>query len=273
MRPIAPATIRLGAVLLVLASVAGCAARPPNDAHIPPFARLPYERFAREAAVAIALREWRLFDRPVQDAAPGTGPLLALDQKPERLAGLWQRVGEYWWLGPDADAAERDWTGKHDGHGTVFPPDEDGRHAWSAAFISYVMRMAGAGSRFPYSGSHSDYINQARDASLGRVSSPAVRAERPDLYAPRLGDLICYGRGRGRAVRFEDLPAAYFPSHCDIVAGVEPGQLSVVGGNVEDAVAMKHVPTTADGKLAGPDEVPVDTRYPWFVVVRVLYDR
>ena len=267
------ATVRLGAALLILAVLAACVARPAVDAHLPPFARLPYEPFSREAAVAIALREWRLFDRPVRDDAPGAGSLSDADRKLERLPGLWQRIGEYWWLGLNADAAERGWTGKHDGHGAAFPPDEDGSYAWSAAFISYVMRMAGAGSRFPYSGSHSDYINQGRDASLGRIASPAVRAERPDLYAPQLGDLVCYGRGWANTVRFEDFPADYFPSHCDIVVGVEPGQLSVVGGNVEDAVAMKHVPTTADGELAGPEQVPVDDRYPWFMVVWVLYDR
>ena len=49
------------------ALAAGCApARPPAlDAHIPPFARLPYQRFSREAAVQIALGEWRAFRQPV----------------------------------------------------------------------------------------------------------------------------------------------------------------------------------------------------------------
>jgi hypothetical protein len=45
----------------------------------------------------------------------------------------------------------------------------------------------------------------------------------------------------------------------------------VIGGNVDDAVTMKHVPTTTDGMLAGPDGTVVDPRYGWFVVIRVLY--
>jgi hypothetical protein len=47
--------------------------------------------------------------------------------------------------------------------------------------------------------------------------------------------------------------------------------LTVVGGNVDDAVTMKHVPTTPDGMLVRPDNSIVDTRYGWFVVIRVLY--
>ena len=33
--------------------------------------------------------------------------------------------------------------------------------AWSSAFISYLMRLAGAGDDFKYSSSHSQYISQA----------------------------------------------------------------------------------------------------------------
>jgi hypothetical protein len=56
------------------------------------------------------------------------------------------------------------------------------------------------------------------------------------------------------------------------VVQVAPGQLSVIGGNVDDAVTMKHVPITPDGKLAEPDGTVLDTRYPWMVVLRVLYE-
>ena len=49
--------------------------------------------------------------------------------------------------------------------------------------------------------------------------------------------------------------------------------LSVLGGNVDDAVTMKHVPTTATGMLAAPDGTVVDSRYPWLTVLRVTYAR
>ena len=50
-----------------------------------------------------------------------------------------------------------------------------------------------------------------------------------------------------------------------------PGQLSVIGGNVAAGVRMKHIPTTAEGMLADSSGQVLDARYPWFVVVRVLY--
>ena len=52
-----------------------------------------------------------------------------------------------------------------------------------------------------------------------------------------------------------------------------PGSLSVIGGNVADAVALSHVPVTGQGKLAGPDGVVLDQRHTWFTVLQVLYDR
>jgi hypothetical protein len=278
MRPLAPAL-----ALLVLAGCAGPSPTPPtptsartaqqipSDAHVPDFARVPYEPLSRASVVGIALREWRLFGQGVDDDPPGSRPPPEPDQKPERWPGLWQRVGEYWWLGVDPNDREAAWTGEHDETGTEFPADQDGRYAWSAAFVSYVMRIAGAGPRFPYSPTHSDYINTAREMALGQTTGWAITAERPDAYAPRLGDLICVGRGRSGALRYDNLPAGKFPAHCDIVVQATPGQLSVIGGNVDDAVTMKHVPTTPDGKLAEPDGTVLDTRYPWMVVLRVLY--
>ena len=61
---------------------------------------------------------------------------------------------------------------------SCFPASEDGTYAWSAAFVSYVMRIAGAGARFPYSASHSDYINLAKQMKLGQTSGWLIVAER-----------------------------------------------------------------------------------------------
>ncbi len=61
------------------------------DAHVPPFAKAPFEPFSREAVVAIALREWRLFGQNVADPDAEASRII----KPEREPGLWQRVGEY----------------------------------------------------------------------------------------------------------------------------------------------------------------------------------
>ncbi|HEX3863444.1 MAG TPA: DUF2272 domain-containing protein [Stellaceae bacterium] len=258
--------------LLLLLGLTACGSAPssvravgpagfPDDVHIPPFARLPYQPFSREAAIQIALREWRAFGQPV--VIPNTE--LPFDN--ERAEGLWQRVGEYWWLGLPMGTHEQGFTGMHDDNGRVFAATEDGNYAWSAAFIDYVMRMAGAGHRFPYSPTHSDYINAARQGGAGIV----IAAMRPEQYAPQRGDLICMSRTR-RPMRYDDLPTGRFPGHCDIVVAVNQGSLDVIGGNVDNSVSMKHIPVTADGHLAGPDGVVVDPDHPWFVVLQVQYD-
>lgn len=239
------------------------------DDHVPDFAQRSFEPFARNDVAAIALREWRLFGMPVDDDAPETRPIPDTPLlKPERQPGLWERIGEYWWIGQDPYEREASWTGKHDADGQRFDFEHDGHYAWSAAFISYVMRVAGAGDRFPYSPNHATYINAAASGSTSALHAQPVGA-----YAPQLGDIVCYGRGSGARVRYEMLPTSYgFPAHCAIVVAREPNRIAVIGGNVDDAVTLTHVPVGPDGRLASPDGTVYDTRYPWLVVLQVDYD-
>ena len=281
--------LRVLAALLGAARLAACTKGPPKQAlvtnsaapqlltagfgQVPPFSRLSYAPFSRADAVAIALREWRLWGSAIDDDPPGTRPPRGADEKPERFPGLWQRVGEYWWEGEDSGSVTAYWTGKHDGNGQVFSAGQDSHYPWSAAFLSYIMRIAGAGERFPYSAAHAEYINAAKSqADAGGVGSYAVVAERPERYAPQPGDLICLGRGGSRALTYDELPTASFPGHCDIVVAATPGQLTVIGGNVDDTVTEKHIPTSTTGTLADAGGTILDSRYPWFVVLRVLYD-
>jgi hypothetical protein len=267
-------TRRLGLVALVLAlALAACAPERPaggpsaavDDIHIPPYARWPYQPFSRNAAVQIALREWRAFGSPV--VTPGE----ELPYDAERTDGLWQRVGDYWWLGLPMSAPDQGMTGKHDRNGQVFPMSRDGYYAWSAIFIDYVMRMAGAGHHFPYSPLHADYINAAKEEALGQRHDLAITAMPAESYAPQPGDLVCMWRG-SNPVHFADLPASRFPGHCDIVAATHPGSIDGIGGNVANTVAMWRIPVTADGRLVNPDGTVVDPAHPWFVVLRVNYD-
>ena len=258
----------------LLAACAAPAPSVPPPGPVPAFATKTDEPFNRADTVAIALREWRLFGSKVDDRPPAERPPSPPPQdKAERQPGLWERVGEYWWVGLAVPAdrtppREEFWTGKHDDSGGLFPAADDGRYAWSAAFISYVMRIAGAGPRFPYSPNHATYVNAA-----AAHRSPILQAMAPQSYPPRPGDLICFGRHAARALTFADLPTGYvWPGHCAIVVDAQPNVLSVIGGNVDDAVTMTHVPVTPDGTLAAPDGAIVDQRYPWFVVLRVLYD-
>ena len=258
--------------LLLLFCLAGCGSRPvaptislvrppPDDSQVPDYAKRPFEPFSRVNAVAIALREWRAFGSVVNDAPPGPGGPRSM--RPDHQPGLWQRVGDYWWGGQAFNSKESGWTGQYDSFGMPFQSDAP---AWSAAFVSYVMRSAGAGAKFTYSPLHADYINAAAR------SEGALRAERPESYAPQAGDVICVGRADARGMRFEDLPGPRFLSHCDIVVAARPGELEVIGGNVVGGVTLKHVPTTGGGTLATADGTVVDRRFSWFVVLRVLYE-
>jgi hypothetical protein len=239
----------------------GCANGPPG----PPYTWAPNQPFSRAAIIAISLREWRLFGEQVND-----DDHLNWD-KPERTEGLYQRVGEYWRVGMNPNLPQARWTGKHDEHGNEFPPEEDEKYAWSAAFICYVMRTAGAANAFPYAPDHAAYINAAKRSTLGIDHGWLVSAESPDAYAPVPGDLICHGRDQAASLRYVDLPTTgSFPSHCDIVVeSAKAGVIGVIGGNVADTVTKRHIPVTADGKLADLEGVVLDQRRKWLVVLRV----
>ncbi len=232
------------------------------SAHAPPFALRPYEAFSRGNAVAIALTEWRAWGGRVDDD-DGAGYVQSQATMGERQPGLWQRVGEYWWQGMPPGTREAAWTGMHDAAGRIFPVAANGDYAWSAAFISYVMRLAGAGPHFPYAPDHAFYINDAARAAKGEIAQPLLIAENPASYAPLPGDLVCLSRGPH--LTFADLPTrGSFPAHCAIVTSVAPGTDTIVGGNVDDAVTATHLHTGADGRLAHNTD-------DWFVILRVRY--
>jgi hypothetical protein len=243
-------------ILLLTLGLGGCAAQ----THAPPFASVPYAPFSRTNAVAIALDEWRLWGSRVDDSGGG-GYVQTDAAMAERQPGLWERVGEYWWEGLNAGEPDARWTGKHDGAGRIFSVAANGDYAWSAAFISYVMRVAGAGPDFPYSADHATYINYAARPGARRL----LVAENPTDYAPRPGDLVCFPRDWASRLRFAELPTTYdFPAHCGIVVGGGVRSVSIVGGNVDDAVMMEHLHTNDAGELSG-------NRENWFVVLQVRY--
>ena len=99
-----------------------------------------------------------------------------------------------------------------------------------------------------------------------------IQAEPPNGYAPVVGDLICYERNGAATLTYAALPSGRFTGHCGLVVAQAPGQISIIGGNVEDAVALTHVPVTEQGMLATPDGTVLDQRYPWLVVIRVAYN-
>jgi peptidoglycan hydrolase-like protein with peptidoglycan-binding domain len=135
--------------------------------------------------------------------------------------------------------------------------------AWSAAFISWVMRKAGAGSAFKYSSAHTDYVGAAKLNRLASNNNP-FHAYRITEMAPRVGDLVCVERqdinGNWSGVTYDNVDKGFRASHCDIVTAVQPGKLTIVGGNVSNTVGQKTISIDSRGLITAP-------RY--YAVVRV----
>ena len=146
--------------------------------------------------------------------------------KKETDEGFWQRVGIYW------QAVGRNLTGRN----ADFP--------WSAAFVSYIMKTAGAGDKFRYSASHSVYIRAAIN-NRNNVNA-SFRGLKPLELTLKEGDLVGYPRQNG--VSYDSLPPD-FKSHCDIVVAVRAGEIDVIGGNVGNSVTLKTLRTNTLGQI------------------------
>ncbi|SNY65084.1 phage tail tip lysozyme [Paractinoplanes atraurantiacus] len=129
-------------------------------------------------------------------------------------------------------------------------PAYQGVHPWSAVFISYVMRTAGAGAHFAYSPAHQTYIRAARRNRLGNVTGNPFWAYRVDEVAPRIGDLVCNARA-GSGATYDNIGDAQTRStHCDVVTEIQQGRVRVIGGNVGQTVGEKWLTTRPDGRLS-----------------------
>ena len=187
----------------------------------------------------ISRREWEFFGKQtIRD-----GHIVNPGHR-ETEEGYWQKVGVFWKEGVNLPL-----TGK------------DTDEPWSAAFISYVMRKAGAGERFLYSEWHAHYIQRAMKAREEQDPNYGFWGYRLSERAPQLGDLVCYAREDG--VDFDHLPPV-FKSHCDLVVAVRPREIDVIGGNVEDSVTLKTLATDDKGML-------IDKNNKWIAVLRNLF--
>ena len=115
--------------------------------------------------------------------------------------------------------------------------------AWSSAFISYLMKMAGAGDDFKYAPSHSQYISQAVK-NRKENNAKKFKAYKPNEVDVKVGDLVCYPRQSG--VGYDS--GAGYKSHCDLIISVNGNTAVGVGGNVSDSVSKKNY-ALKDGKI------------------------
>jgi hypothetical protein len=164
----------------------------------------------REALVKIANRQHSLFS--------------ALDEGEEPLRS--QILDRYW-------------------IGSGFPRPEKGvEEPWSAMFISWCIKQAGATSEdFLFSPRHSRFVHKAIENAKGNKGN--FRAFRIDEHAPKLGDLIHGNRDHGNITFEQAAENDDYDSHSAIVVGFgedSNGRIAVtVGGNEKDSIRRAHV--------------------------------
>jgi hypothetical protein len=144
------------------------------------------------------------------------------------------------------------------------------RPAWSAAFISYVMKTAGAGDRFSYVVAHclyfQDFVDRPGPALFEAV--PATDA------APQVGDIVHFGRGEAKhhdfaAARADFGDDGWYPSHGAVVVAVdrEGGAIRTIGGNESNSVRETTFALDGHGRLQ-PRRVG-SQNLPWIGLLRL----
>lgn len=199
-----------------------------------------------DAVVALSEHELNLF---------GDG------SKKEWMEDVYLEVGKYWnKLAENKQyQAWQGYNGRSDirfdkkGH-----PIKDGNRnqPWSAAFISYVMALAGAGKEFSYSPSHSVYIVKALKEASKAKSNAAFIARRHADYTPRVGDMIACERQPAFNPNFDTyvdyVKQKKYEAHCDFVVSISGSKLTTIGGNVSNSVKRKTWPLSK-GKIGNFD--------------------
>ena len=223
----------------------------------------------RDRLVRIALAEWEDWGRPFIDH---TGPAISapLDERREDDDETFPAMLAYWNAVPGREETIAENIARVRSRSVNPPPWTE--VPWSAAFISFLARTAGYDrADIPWADAHWRIVDVMLARERDFPEEAAFSAHAPDERPPVPGDMLCAGRGeaRGRYAVPEDRAAEMgraVPMHCDIVVGIRPGAVEVVGGNLGDAVRMAVLPALPDGRL---DQAPVEgaPELPaWFVL-------
>ncbi len=185
-------------------------------------------------------------------------------KRKETDAAVYQRVGDYWAAVPVPGFDGR--TELKDSKGKPYRP------AWSAAFVSYVVKQAGAGAKFKTTKAHCHYVEAARAAAADGANK-AYHAADPYSAVPAVGDIVVAGREYAEQLTYKQAELAYmadgfYPSHGDFVVSVDiqKREAVVIGGNVGDSVATKRLALSPSGRLL--DRKDGNKVLPWLALLR-----
>ncbi len=170
---------------------------------------------AKEALISAAVTEWLRFDR---------------GKKLEFEDPQYKYIGEYW------SKIDLNHNGK--------TRDEP----WSAAFISFVARVAGY-DNFKFAQAHSTYVHDAVDKRKENVTTAPFWGFEVNEHKPQLGDLICKSRAGVHITSMASLPKGGFTSHCDIVVEIKEEVVLTLGGNVQQSVSTTSYSLDNNGFL------------------------
>lgn len=124
--------------------------------------------------------------------------------------------------------------------------------AWSAVFISFIVRQATLAKSFKFAQRHTTYMSDSKNAKLAGDASRAYWAVKLSERKLQIGDMVgAYrtGPGCGSAVKtYNSLPGD-FCSHCDVVVSIRGNEALTIGGNVGNTVKVTKVPLTATGRV------------------------
>lgn len=195
-----------------------------------------YFTSVKRKVVALAESEWKRFGRQYMNE---NGRITKTGGQ-ETDKGFDKRIGDYWKaVGLNYDGQDTDF-------------------AWSAAFISWLFKNSGAGDKFPYNASHSYYVHEAIQSRLANKFNAPLVGYRVNEYAPKVGDLIAYGR-QGNSNLYNAPPP--YASHVDLVVSKGKNYIEVIGGNVSNSVTKRKIRTDNSGKID-------DYRNAWFAVIK-----
>jgi hypothetical protein len=182
----------------------------------------------------------------------------------ETDAAVYKRVGDYWAAVPETGLDGR--TLLKDSKGKPYRP------AWSAAFISFVLKQAGVGNKFKTTKAHCHYVELGRLAAATNAKK-AYHALDPYSATPAIGDIVVAGREYAEQLTFKQAELAYkadgfYPSHGDFVIEVDAprGEVVVAGGNVGDSVAPKRLLLSPKARLI--DRQDGGKVLPWLALLR-----
>jgi hypothetical protein len=148
------------------------------------------------------------------------------------------------------------------------------RHPWSAAFISFLMHQAGAGSSFVYSAGHMRYVHAAKQNSVNRNMDNPFWLCNVTNAMPEPGDLICKNRGNSHFT-FDTVQPSGF-SHCDMVVSIDfqAGTMTVIGGNkAEPGSEWGNSVRSETITLTGSGTVNTSVHPEIFAVLKLRTDR